>query len=229
MPPGCGSRPEGINGATPVTDWRRAGHWDSEPAARSKNEREIPMKRRISIAAASSLGALRLVACGGSGDEDTTTEATVSPDTTTEATVPRTSRCRRNTPRRWCGRSDGTPTPGHRASPPRRATGIWASQCATQISPVSAAFQESFADATVENIKYKGIEQVGGPAGSIYLAAVTYSNGVVVVFGGGRPEVEYPAGSCPGGIGDCTWAPAEPDKNRRFIQAARTSAAGLRE
>ena len=98
-----------------------------------------------------------------------------------------------------------------------------------QISPVSAAFQESFADATVENIKYKGIERVGGPAGSIYLAAVTYSNGVVVVFGGGRPEVEYPAGSCPGGIGDCTWAPAEPDKNRRFIQAARASAAGLRE
>ena len=187
------------------------------------------MKRRISIAAASSLGALRLVACGGSGDEDTTTEATVSPDTTTEATVP----------------PDISLSAKH--SPEvvralRRDANTWASRFATkacnrymgqpmceQISPVSAAFQESFADATVENIKYKGIEQVGGPAGSIYLAAVTYSNGVVVVFGGGRPEVEYPAGSCPGGIGDCTWAPAEPDKNRRFIQAARTSAAGLRE
>ena len=34
------------------------------------------------------LGALGLVACGGSDDEDTTTEAKVSADTTTEATAP---------------------------------------------------------------------------------------------------------------------------------------------
>ena len=87
-------------------------------------------------------------------------------------------------------------------------------------TPVSAAFQQSFADATVEDIKYKGIEQVGGPLGSIYLAAVTYSNGVVVVLGGGRPEVELPAGSCPGSSGDCTWALADVESNRRFIQAA---------
>ena len=53
---------------------------------------------------------------------------------------------------------------------------------------VSTAFQESFADATVVGIEHEGIEEVGPPAGSIYVAAVTFSNGVVVVFGGGRPE-----------------------------------------
>ena len=91
-------------------------------------------------------------------------------------------------------------------------------------APVLAAFQQSFADATVEDIKYKGIDQVGGPLGSIYLAAVTYSNGVVVVFGGGRPEVDLPAGSCPGSSGDCTWALANVESNRRFIQAHQAAA-----
>ncbi len=102
----------------------------------------------------------------------------------------------------------------------RECNGYMGQPLCERIDPASAAFQESFADATVEDIKYKGIEQVGGPLGSIHLAAVTYSNGVVVVFGGGRPELELPAGSCPGSSGDCTWALADVESNRRFIQAA---------
>jgi hypothetical protein len=95
-----------------------------------------------------------------------------------------------------------------------------------RISPASAAFYESFADATIEGIRYMGIEQVGAPFGYVHLAAVTYSNGVVVVFLGGRPEVEVPVGSCAGSSGDCTWNLAAVPKNRRFIQAARASATG---
>jgi hypothetical protein len=57
---------------------------------------------------------------------------------------------------------------------------------------IRPAFQKSFADATVEDIEHKGTLHVGPPAGSIYRAAVTFSNGVVVVFGGGRPEVVPP-------------------------------------
>jgi hypothetical protein len=123
---------------------------------------------------------------------------------------------------------------GKQAQDLRRAANDWAPRFATKACaanrpellcarldrPVSAAFRKSFADATVEDIKRKGIEQVPGPVGSIYLAAVTYSNGVVVVFGGGRPEVELPAGSCPGSGGDCTWGLADVESNRRFIQAA---------
>jgi hypothetical protein len=88
-----------------------------------------------------------------------------------------------------------------------------------RISPVSAAFQRSFADATIEGIKYKGIQQVRRPEGYIYVAAVRYSNGVVVVFAGGRPEL-------PMGPGSCVWNLADVNHNRRFIRAARASAAG---
>jgi hypothetical protein len=186
------------------------------------------MKRRIRVAAASSLlalAALGLIACGGD-DEDGTTEATVSPETTTEAQVP----------------ADTTLPP--KPSPElvqalRRDANTWASLYADRacnkymgqpmcerIGPVSAPFQMSFADATVEDIEHKGIEQVGPPAGSIYLAAVTFSNGVVVVFGGGRPEAVPPAASCPGAGSGCVWKVEEPDQNRRFVQAARASATG---
>lgn len=186
------------------------------------------MKRRIRVAAASSLlalGVLGLNACGGGDDDEgTVTEATVSLETTTEATVP----------------PEATLPP--KPSPElvralRRDANTWASLFAVrecnrymsqpiceQIIPVSAAFQESFADATVEDIKYKGIEQIDGPAGYVHLAAVTYSNGVVVVFDGGRPEVENPEGSCPGSSGDCTWALAgDKELNPRFVQAAGQS------
>jgi catechol 2,3-dioxygenase-like lactoylglutathione lyase family enzyme len=81
---------------------------------------------------------------------------------------------------------------------------------------------EVVADATVEDIERQGTEQVGPPAGSIYLAAVTFSNSVVVVFGGGRPEAVPPAASCPGAGSGCVWKVEL--VNPRFIQAARASA-----
>jgi hypothetical protein len=158
---------------------------------------------RVAIGVLVVLIALVFAGCGGD-DEDGTTEATVSPETTTEAQVP----------------PDTTLPP--KPSPElvralSRDANTWASLFAVRgcnnkymgepmckrIGPVSAAFQKSFADATVEDIEHKGTEQVGPPAGSIYLAAVTFSNGVVVVFGGGRPEAVPPAASCPGAGSGC--------------------------
>jgi hypothetical protein len=185
------------------------------------------------------LGALGLVACGGDDDEDTTAEAQVSAgstaetrfpaETTTEAKVspdislvpakhsPELVRALRQDANTWASRFSTKACNRYMSQP--LCVRLDCSQL-ENCAPVLAAFQQSFADATVEDIKYKGIEQVGGPLGSIYLAAVTYSNGVVVVFGGGRPEVELPAGSCPGSSGDCTWALANVELNRRFIQAS---------
>jgi hypothetical protein len=186
--------------------------------------------------------ALVFAGCGGD-DEDGTTEATVPPETTMEAQVsPETTAEAQVSPETTL---PPKPSP-ELVQALRRDANTWASlfavnacnrymgqplcvrlDCAQHMgdpiencTPVSAAFRKSFADATVEDIKRKGIEQVPGPVGSIYLAAVTYSNGVVVVFGGGRPEVELPAGSCPGSGGDCTWGLADVESNRRFIQAA---------
>jgi hypothetical protein len=103
-------------------------------------------------------------------------------------------------------------------------------------TPVSAAFQKSFADATVEDIKLKGIVLVGssGPSSirPVYEAAVKFSNGVVVVFDGGRPGGEPPP--CPASRRgrrearrralaeprSCTWEIAPPHRNRSFIRAA---------
>ena len=185
------------------------------------------------------LGALGLVACGGDDDQDTTAEAQVSAgstaetrfpaETTTEAKVspdislvpakhsPELVRALRQDANTWASRFATKACNRYMSQP--LCVRLDCSQL-ENCAPVLAAFQQSFADATVEDIKYKGIEQVGGPLGSIYLAAVTYSNGVVVVFGGGRPEVELPAGSCPGSSGDCTWALANVESNRRFIQAS---------
>lgn len=89
-----------------------------------------------------------------------------------------------------------------------------------RIGSVSAAFQKSFANATVKSIEHKGMDEVGPPAGSIYVAAVTFSNGVVVVFGGGRPEAVPPDESCPGDGSGCVWKVEGPDQNRRFLEAA---------
>jgi hypothetical protein len=187
------------------------------------------MKRRIRVTTASSLlalGALGLTDCGGGDDEDTTTAAQVSTHTTTEATVPQETRL---------------PT---KLSPElvqalRRDANTWASLIAVRecnrymsqpacerMDTVSAAFRESFADATVEDIKYKGTERIDGPAGYFHLAAVTYSNGVVVVFDGGRPEVENPQGSCAGSSGDCTWNLADVESNRRFFEAEAAALTG---
>jgi hypothetical protein len=87
-------------------------------------------------------------------------------------------------------------------------------------TPMSKAFQKSFADATVENIKTERIVLVGWTDHPYYEAAVKFSNGEVVVFGGVRGP-EPPAGSCAGLRGsDCVWNVAELDHNRRFLEAA---------
>ena len=174
---------------------------------------------RITLIALAAVIALVLAGCGGD-DEDGTTEATVSPETTTEATLP----------------PDTTLPP--KPSPElvqalRRDANTWASLFADRgcnkymgqpmcerIGLVLAAFQKSFANATIEGIEHKGMEEVGPPAGSIYVAAVTFSNGVVVVFGGGRPEAVPPDESCPGTGSGCVWKVEGPDQNRRFMEAA---------
>jgi hypothetical protein len=82
-------------------------------------------------------------------------------------------------------------------------------------TPVSAAFQRSFADAGVEDIKFKGVEALRPSLGPLYLATVKFSNGVVVAFVG---PGECGAGPPPGS--GCAWYLAGPDQNRRFVQAA---------
>ena len=180
---------------------------------------------RITRVALAAVIALVLAGCGGDDGGDAT-EPRVSPKTTTEAQAP----------------PDTTPLPP-KPSPDlvqalRRDAVTWASlfadmacnknkymgqQMCERIGSVSAAFQKSFANATVEGIEHKRMAEVGPPAGSIYVADVTFSNGVVVAFGGGRPEAVPPAESCPGpgrGSGRCVWILQGPDQNRRFIQAA---------
>jgi len=85
---------------------------------------------------------------------------------------------------------------------------------------VSAAFQKSFADATVEDIRSERIVLAGWTDRPLYVAAVKFSNGEVVVFSGGQPGPEPPAGSCAGPGGGCAWNIAEEDYNRRFVEAA---------
>jgi hypothetical protein len=84
---------------------------------------------------------------------------------------------------------------------------------------VSAAFQKSFADATVEDIKSERIVLVRWTDHPVSYAAVKFSNGEVVVFNGGGEWY-----SCAGPGSGCTWTIAEEDYNRRFLEAA-----GLRE
>jgi regulator of replication initiation timing len=81
-------------------------------------------------------------------------------------------------------------------------------------TPVSAAFQKSFADATVEDIKSERILRVGWTDRPLYEAAVKFSNGEVVVFNGTGKD------SCAGAGSGCTWNIAEADHNRRFLAAA---------
>jgi hypothetical protein len=82
-------------------------------------------------------------------------------------------------------------------------------------TPVSAAFEKSFADATVEDIKSVRTVHVGWTDHPVSYAAVKFSNGVVVVFNGGGEWY-----SCAGGGSGCTWSIAEVGQNRRFLQAA---------
>jgi hypothetical protein len=198
------------------------------------------MRRRIRVAAASSLlalGVLGLNACGGGDDDEgTVTEATVSPETTTEATVPPET----TTVAKLSPEQVQELRRGKQVQELRRAATDWASLFATNncnrymgqpicerlqcldienCTRVSAAFQRSFADATVEDIKFKGVEVLRPSNRRLYLATVKFSNGEVVVFSGGGPEP--PAGSCAGPGGGCVYNVAsEPDQNRRFVQAA---------
>jgi hypothetical protein len=141
-------------------------------------------------------------------------------DTTTEAQVPQASP------------TDAKPS-REQVQELRREANEWASLFAANtcnkymgqpicvaLTPVSEAFQESFADATVEDIALKA--SPGEAPFYPYIAAVKFSNGVVVFFGGGRRGPEPPAGSCAGPGGGCDWNLAEPDVNRRFIEAATT-------
>jgi hypothetical protein len=82
---------------------------------------------------------------------------------------------------------------------------------------VSEAFQESFADATVEDIGSERIELAGWADHPLYVAAVRFSNGEVVVFSGGDESF-----TCAGGGDACIWSIADTDHNRGFIQAATT-------
>jgi hypothetical protein len=167
------------------------------------------MKKLALLLSLLALGPLGLVACG-EGDDDQTTAASETETTLPAKPSPEQVQALKREANEWarlfsrggvCNKYMGQPI-------------------CVRLTPVSAAFQRSFADATVEDIKLKGIEQVPEPVGSIYRAAVKFSNGVVVVFGGGRPGPEPPAGSCAGPGGGCAWNIA--DENRRFIQAATT-------
>jgi hypothetical protein len=82
---------------------------------------------------------------------------------------------------------------------------------------VSEAFQESFADATVEDIESERIELAGWADHPLHVAAVKFSNGEVVVFSGGDESF-----TCAGGGSACIWSLADNDHNRRFIRAATT-------
>jgi hypothetical protein len=94
-------------------------------------------------------------------------------------------------------------------------------QCERLGVPVSATFKKSFADATVEVIKSERKLRVGWTNRPYYEAAVKFSNGEVVVFGGvpGFP----PGRSCAGPGSGCVWNVAQPNHNRRFFAAATQS------
>jgi hypothetical protein len=168
------------------------------------------------------LSALGLVACEGGDDEDSATEAKVSADTTTEAKVSREQvqelKREANT---WAALFAGVTTSQllHERAMPRACNKYMGQEMCERLTPVSEAFQKSFADATVEDIAIKGLAGIDGDT-RLSLAAVKFSNGEVVMFSGARPGPEPPAGSCAGPGGGCTWNIAEVDQNRRFIQAA---------
>ena len=154
------------------------------------------------------LGALGLVACGGGDDDEgTPAGAAVSPDTTLPPKPsPELVQALRRVANDWaslfatnyCNRYVGQPVC-------ERLDCSEIENC----TRVSAAFQKSFADATVEDIALKGIAVLGKPvAEPVYRAAVKFSNGEVVVFSAGvPPSVKHPE-----------WGVGPP--NRRLYRAA---------
>jgi hypothetical protein len=135
------------------------------------------------------------------GQEDSATEATARPDTP-EAKLSR-----------------------EQVQELKREANTWASLFADRacnrymgqticerLTPMSPAFQKSFADATVEDIKRIVLVDYWTER-PLYEAAVKFSNGEVVVF------VDVPPGGCPGG--PCKWGIADLDRqNRHFLAAA---------
>jgi hypothetical protein len=155
------------------------------------------------------LAGVGLVACGDD-DEDGTTE--VKPFRTQVQALRRAANeWAPSFAAKGCTFEAQGPSPGHL---PRGSEEL----CA-RLRPLLAAFQKSFADATVEDIKFKGVEAPPNrdpiPRSQrppLYRAAVKFSNGEVVVFIGGGPPVR------PGCAGACDWVLADPDQNRRFVQ-----------
>jgi hypothetical protein len=194
---------------------------------------------RVLLLTLLALGTLGLAACGAGDDgdrateakvsADSATEATASPDTTTEAKLSREQvQELKRAANDWaslfainaCNRYMGQPICGQFYCR-REMVGPPIENC----TPVSAAFQESFADATVEDIKSERIVLVEWTERPLYEAAVKFSNGEVVVFAGLAPGAPEPRdGSCAGGAPgeSCSWNIAEADVNRRFIEAATT-------
>ena len=177
------------------------------------------------------LAALGLVACGGDDDDQTTaaseTKTTRDDDQTTAASETETTLLAKPSREQVQALKREANTWARLFSRRGVCNKYMGQPICVRLTPVSEAFQKSFADATVENIAIKGHIAINGLAGTdgdtrLYLAAVKFSNGEVVMFSGGRPGPEPPAGSCAGPGGGCAWNIAEVDQNRRFIQAATT-------
>jgi hypothetical protein len=174
---------------------------------------------------------------------DTTTDATARPDTTTEAKgvgdLARSKEARANLSREQVQELKRDANTEAKLSREQvqaleREANEWArlfsrggvcnkymgQPVCERLTQVPKAFQKSFADATVEDIESERILLVRWTDRPLYVAAVKFSNGEVVVFSGGQSGPEPPAGSCAGPGGGCDWNIAEPDQNRRFIQAA---------
>ena len=196
------------------------------------------------------LGALGLVACEGGDDEDSATEAKVSAHSTPEGKLSRerAQELRAKLSREqvqelkreantWAALFAGVATSQlarERAAPGSPVCNKYLGQpmcqrlhCLPEVgsvpikncTPVSAAYRKSFAGATVEDIALQAMAHTDGDT-PIYLAAVKFSNGEVVMFNGTGDE-SY---SCAGAGSGCTWNLAEEDYNRRFLEAA-----GVRE
>jgi hypothetical protein len=87
-------------------------------------------------------------------------------------------------------------------------------------TPVSRAFRKSFADARIEDIKFKGVIHIPPLNDPSYLATVEFSNGQVVAFAGEALGREQCYGAGPGVR--CAWNFADWQHNRRFLRAATT-------
>ncbi len=191
------------------------------------------MKRRALLLSLLALGALGLVACGGGDDEDSATAAKVSaghhdggdspPVTTPEAKLsPEKMHRLKREANTWaslfadraCNRYMGQPM-CERLDCIREAVSanvrVHGGGRIENCTPVSAAFQKSFADATVEDIKRIVLVDYWKDR-PLHEAAVKFSNGEVVVF------VDVPPGGCPGG--PCSWGIADLDRNTHFLAAA---------